>query len=104
MKSKDYQEEINITTNTNYLNEKALKSEDKLSTTIFELTFTIFLSSIITQLIIYVESSFNLLWVIPNIVLLFAVLIFLLQKFNKKLSIKSFLVIVFVIIGIIISI
>lgn len=104
MKNEDYQEEINITTNTSYLNEKSLKSDDKLSTTIFELIFSTFLSSLCTQLIILIESSFNLLWVVPNLVLLFAALIFLLQKFNKRLSVKSFLIIVFVIFGIIISI
>ena len=102
-KSNDYQEEINITTNTSYLNEKSLEKDNKLSTTIFELLLCTFTSSLFTQLVLLIKSSFNLFHFLPNILLLILIAIFMLNSFNKRLSIKSLLIILSILIGIIIS-
>ena len=101
--SKDYQEQIEITTNTSYLNEKALEKDEKVSVTIFELLLCTFVSSLLTQLVLLIKSSFNLLYFLPNMVLLFLIAIFLLNKLNKRLSIKSLLIILSILIGIIVS-
>ena len=102
-KSKDYSEEINITTNTSYLNEKSLEKDNKLSKTIFELILCTFTSSLFTQLLSLIKSSFNLFYFLPNMLLLILIAFFLLHKMHKKLSIKSLLIILFILIGIIIS-
>ena len=102
-KSNDYSEEINITTNTSYLNEKSLKKDEKLSATISELILCTFTSSLFTQIVLLIKSSFSLFYFLPNILLLFLIAIFLLNKLNKRLSIKSLLVILSILIGIIIS-
>ena len=99
-----YQEEIQITTNTSYLNEKSLKDDNKLSSTVFELILSMFCASLITQLLTLVDSSYSIVNMLPNIILiLLLVAASTLYILKKQFKIKSYLIVLFILIGILIG-
>ena len=99
-----YQEEINITTNTSYLNEKSLKDDNKLSSTVFELILSMFCVSLITQLLTLVDSSYEIINLLPNIILiLLLVAASTLYILKKQFKVKSYLIVLSVLVGILIG-
>lgn len=101
---KEYQEEINITTNTTYLNEKSLEKDSKLSETIFQLILCTFSSSLFIQIISTFKHSYLLLDNLTNIFLLCLAVIAIINSSNKfRLSVKSYLIFSSIVIGIVIG-
>lgn len=101
---KEYQEEIQITTNTTYLNEKSLEKDNKLSQTIFELILCTFSSSLFVQIISLIEHSYILFDNLTNIFLLCLAVIAIINSSNKfRLSVKSYLIFSSIVIGIVIG-
>lgn len=101
---KEYQEEINITTNTTYLNEKSLEKDSKLSETIFQLILCTFSSSLFIQIISNFKHSYILLDNLANIFLLSLAAIAIINSSSKfRLSIKSYLIFFAVLIGIVVG-
>ena len=101
---RDYQEEINITTNTSYLNEKSLKDDNKLSSTMFEMILCMFSAGFSIQLLTLVDSSYEIINLLPNIILiLLLVTTSTLYLLKKQFKIKSYLIVLSILIGILIA-
>ena len=98
------QEEINITTNTQYLNEKSLEKSKDLSEYVFILFSSAFTSSILVQIIRLIPNSYRIAMQIPIIVAaLFVAINMILYLNNKKFSLKVYLLMGIVVIGLVIG-
>ncbi|MDY6900091.1 MAG: hypothetical protein SWZ49_18735 [Cyanobacteriota bacterium] len=102
--SDNVQEEISITTNTQYLNEKALEKSKGYSEYAFILISSVFSSSIFIQFIRIIPNSFLIALQIPIILLtLFIAINMYLFVMNKVFSLKVYLLIGGIILGMVIA-
>ena len=102
--SDNLQEEINITTNTQYLNEKALEKNKDYSEYAFILISSVFTSSIFIQLIRLIPNSYMIAFQIPIILLaLFIAINMILYLMNKVFSLKVYLMIAAIVFGLVIA-
>lgn len=98
------QEEISITTNTSYLNEKSLEKENNHTEYAFTLITCTFVSSIFIQLIRLIPNSYIIALQIPIILLaLFIAVNMIVFLNNKKFSVKAYLLIGFITLGLVIG-
>lgn len=98
------QEEISITTNTSYLNEKSLEKENKHTEYAFTLISCTFASNIFIQLIRLIPNSYMIAFQIPIILLaLFIAVNMIVFLNNKKFSVKIYLLIGFITLGLVIG-
>ena len=104
LNSDGMQEEINITTNTSYLNEKALEKSKDYSEYAFILISSVFTSSIFIQLIRLIPNSYMIAFQIPIILLaLFIAVNMILYLMNKVFSLKVYLLIAAIVFGFVIA-
>ena len=102
--SSEIQEEINISTNTTYLNEKALERSKDYSEFAFILISATFTSSIFIQLIQLIPNSYMIAFQIPIIIAaLFIAINMGVYLMNKMFSLKVYLLMGAVVLGLVLG-
>jgi hypothetical protein len=99
------EENIEIKVNNNIISEKHLIKSNEINSLLFESLLIVFTSSLIAQLLFLIPASYNLKSLLPTIVLsLFGIITLILIVIKKQPTIKTYLYLISLLIGIIIGI
>ncbi|MGB3652958.1 MAG: hypothetical protein WBA41_17315 [Rivularia sp. (in: cyanobacteria)] len=102
--SSEIQEEINITTNTSYLNEKSLEKSKDYTEYAFILISSAFSSGLFIQLIRLIPNSYRIAFQIPIIIAaLFIAINMAVFLMNKKFTVKVYLLMGVIILGLVVG-